>query len=97
MLTGAGAAINLLNEAERSPSVPGDRAPGSKVRNWSILVQCLRRYETLRDTAVSEGWWLGIPANRREDLDSHARLLARIAASMQEKLTSDGVLREGSR
>jgi hypothetical protein len=88
-LTGAGAVINLLNEA--SQTAAGIDAP-TAVRCWGILEQCLNRYRSLRQAAVSDGWWNGIPELRREELDGHLEVLERIETGFRDQLISKGFI-----
>lgn len=75
-LTGAGAAINLLNDQLQ----PGNASRDDKAvsREWHALEECLERYRRLRSSAEEEGWWDGVPELRRQELEAHAKLLMRI-------------------
>lgn len=75
-LTGAGAAINLLNDQLQ----PGNARRDDKAvsREWHALEECLERYRRLRSSAELEGWWDGVPEVRREEIEAHAKLLKRI-------------------
>lgn len=83
-LTGAGAAINLLND-QLQPGNPrrDDQAIASQ---WRALDQCLQRFRDLRSQAQQEGWWEGIPAVRRQELEEHAKLLTRISEMIRPVL-----------
>lgn len=83
-LTGAGAAINLLNDQLQ----PGNtrRDDQAVIIEWNALVRCLERYRNLHDTAQTEGWWNGIPEVRRQELEEHARLLSRISGMIRPLL-----------
>lgn len=83
-LTGAGAAINLLNE-ELMPENT-QRNPASIQSHWHTLQQCLNRYLAIRQQAETEGWWYGIPAIRRQEIDEHGQLLLRIRDMIQRTL-----------
>ncbi|MDI1311246.1 MAG: hypothetical protein PSV43_03765, partial [Prosthecobacter sp.] len=74
-LTGAGAAINLLNDQLQ----PGNARRDDKAvsREWHALEECLERYRRLRSSAELEGWWDGVPEVRREEIEAHAKLLKR--------------------
>jgi hypothetical protein len=50
------------------------------------LDQCLQRYRHLRGSAQSEGWWEGISAVRRQELEEHAKLLTRISEMIRPVL-----------
>ena len=75
-LTGAGAAINLLNDQLQ----PGNARRDDKAvsREWHALEECLERYRRVRSSAEEEGWWAGVPEARRQELEAHAKLLTRI-------------------
>ncbi|TDU70893.1 hypothetical protein EI77_02011 [Prosthecobacter fusiformis] len=75
-LTGAGAAINLLNDELRPENTQRDFQAIQHQRD--ILERSLARYGEIRSTAQSEGWWDGIPSVRRDELEEHAKLLTRI-------------------
>lgn len=93
-LTGAGAAINLLN-ARLQPGQT-DLAGASQV--WQDLDNCLGRYRQLRTHAQNEGWWTAIPEVRRAELDNHARFLETLAGRIRTQLSRTGVLSQaGSR
>ncbi len=83
-LTGAGAAINLLND-QLHPGNPhrNDQAIASQ---WRALDQCLKRFRDLRSQAQQEGWLEGIPAVRRQELEEHAKLLTRISEMIRPVL-----------
>ena len=91
-LTGAGAAVNLLNEALQ-PEKAASLDHALAARWWTALDQCLLRYQSLRATAVAEQWWEGIPETRREELDSHAAFLERLSASIRQQLVAKQILR----
>jgi hypothetical protein len=102
-LTGAGAAINVLNDQLR----PGNprRDDQAVTSHRQVLARCLNRYETLKAQAQTEGWWEGIPKSRRQDLDDLAGLLMRIRDMIERTLSNQGspggarppLTREGSR
>ncbi|SKA82437.1 hypothetical protein SAMN02745166_00908 [Prosthecobacter debontii] len=83
-LTGAGAAINLLNDQLRPEN--HNRNPEVIENSWKTLEQCLKRYGDLEEKAQKEGWWEGIPPIRRQELDEHANLLRRIRDMIQRTL-----------
>ena len=91
-LTGAGAAVNLLNEDLQPDKVPALDLAAAE-RCWSALDQCLLRYQRLRETAVAEQWWEEIPGERRGELDTHAALLKRLADSLRLQLSRKAVLK----
>jgi hypothetical protein len=91
-LTGAGAAINLLNDVLQSKP-PGKGADKEAVSaTWSAVESCLNRYRLLREGAKQDGWWEGIPDVRREELNAHAAFLERLAARIRQDLTTKGLL-----
>ncbi|MEN3943762.1 hypothetical protein WJU23_20850 [Prosthecobacter sp. SYSU 5D2] len=83
-LTGAGAAINLLNQEllteTRKRNVAGIQ------KQWANLEACLGRYHLIRHKAETEGWWERIPPLRRQELEEHARLLIRIRGMVKQTL-----------
>ena len=83
-LTGAGAAINLLNDQLQ----PGNLRRDNKavISQWHALERCLERYRNLRNTAQTEGWWDGVPAVRRQEFEDHAKLLSRISEMIRPLL-----------
>lgn len=83
-LTGAGAAVNLLNDLLRPSQTPRDEQ--AILRRWGQLESCLARYWAIQQQAVTEGWWNGIPGVRQIELDGHARLLGRIADTIRKQL-----------
>lgn len=94
-LTGAGAAVNLLNEALR-PEKATTFDNTAATRCFSVLEQCMLRYQRLRETAVLEQWWEGIPEERREELDTHAEFLKRLSDNLRQQLADKKkIFREG--
>lgn len=83
-LTGAGAAINLLNDL----LAPGQKHPDDAaiLRRWRQLETCLQRYRSIREQALTEGWWQRLPEIRRQEVESHAALLTRIAENVRQQL-----------
>lgn len=86
-LTGAGAAINLLNE-QLQPGNPR-RDSNAVTNHWRVLELCLERYQSLRNKAQGEGWWNGIPTLRRKEFEEHASLLMRIRDMIQRTLSKE--------
>ncbi|MES2505325.1 MAG: hypothetical protein V4599_01380 [Verrucomicrobiota bacterium] len=80
-LTGAGAAINLLNEELRPGQTLHDA--GAISRHRETLANCLQHYQHIRSTAQAEGWWEKIPLLRRQELEEHAKFLTRISDMIQ--------------
>lgn len=79
-LTGAGAAINRLNELMAPEALPRDSAA---IRRYLASLQaCLVRYHDIRRQAETEGWWAGLSAIRQEEIESHARLLDGLARQL---------------
>jgi hypothetical protein len=89
-LTGAGAATNLLNQQFRSGRalVPGDLI----LRNWDSMKRCLDRYRAVRQQAADEGWWEGIPQVRREEIETHAALLEKVAETIRKSLVAAKII-----
>ncbi len=88
-LTGAGAAINLLN----NDMVQGSGVENDVVRvHWGLLSQCLQRYRALRLEAVTDGWWEEVPPVRRAELVSYAALVEKLAGTIKRRLCSTGAL-----
>lgn len=90
-LTGAGAAINLLNN-EMQAGAPLDTPPERLRRHWEMLSECLKRYHTLRQAAISGGWWESIPTVRRREIESYAGLIEKLSGGISRKLRASGVL-----
>lgn len=91
VLTGAGAAINLLNEQ----LIPGRHTPpnpASLQRDWRVLEFCLNRHRELREQASEEDWWSDIPPVRREEIDSYARMLEKLSGTIRQQLVAQGTL-----
>lgn len=91
LLTGAGAAINLLNE-QLLPGRPTPPNPATVRRDWRVLEFCLNRHRELREQAAEENWWSDIPPVRREEIDSYARLLEKLSGTIRMQLASNGVI-----
>jgi len=90
-LTGAGAAINLLNnDMVAGSGVAGDVVLG----HWALLSECLKRYALLRGQAAAEGWWEEIPEIRRGEIGSYAALVEKLAGTIKRRLVSTGILKE---
>lgn len=87
-LTGAGAAINLLNASLQ----PGQTDLAAASRTWQDLDTCLDRYRQLRSHAQNEGWWAAIPEVRRAELENHVRFLETLAGRIRTQLSRTGVL-----
>jgi hypothetical protein len=84
-LTGAGAAVNLLNDQlQRNQKNP----PSSFeiLRNWQLLNLCLARYRTVRQEGMIDGWWQEIPEVRRQEIEVYANLLEKITATIKKQL-----------
>ena len=90
-LTGAGAALNLLNDQlMRDSSHAADQA--SILANWQSFSQCLERYRQVRKQADDEGWWEGISESRRNDIASHAEMLQSISETVRKTLVARQIL-----
>ncbi len=88
-LTGAGAAINLLNnDMVRDSGV----APEVTMRHWKMLSNCLQRYHVLKVQAVEEQWWEGVPQVRRGELAGYGALVEKLANTIGRRLVATGVL-----
>ena len=91
-LTGAGAAINLLNnDLQTGAQVPA--TPQELLRQWGLLNQCLSRYRQLRQEAEAEEWWAAIPSVRQKELGAYAALVQKISGTIARKLTAMEVLK----
>jgi hypothetical protein len=91
-LTGAGAAINLLNnELQTGGGIAVTRE--EMLRHWELLTKCLARYWQLRAEAGAEGWWEAIPPTRQKEIGAYAALVQRIAGTIGRKLTALEVLK----
>lgn len=91
-LTGAGAAINMLND-QLQPRNP--RRDINAINNhWRSLELCLERYQSLRSNAQAEGWWNGISDLRRQEFEEHASLLIRIRDIIKRSLLNEQGLAE---
>jgi hypothetical protein len=91
-LTGAGAAINLLNDQLR----PGRATPPDHAgiwRDWRVLKFCLTRHRDLRMQAAEEEWWAEIPEVRRQEIDTYAKMLVHLSGTIRQQLTSNGLIR----
>jgi hypothetical protein len=84
-LTGAGAAVNLLNDQlqRNQPTPPSTFAI---LRNWKLLNLSLERYRTVRAQGLEEGWWEEIPAVRLQEIETYAGLLEKIAGDIKRQL-----------
>lgn len=91
-LTGAGAVLNLFND-QLQPDRPTPPLDADLQFLWSTLNQCLDRYQTLRQQAVAEGWYTGIPAIRRGELEEYAAMMQKLAGMVREQLTKRGLIR----
>lgn len=90
-LTGAGAAINLLNDQlQPGRSVPPD--PAGLLRDWRMLTFCLNRHQQLLEEAFEEGWWEDIPEVRRKEIETYATMLSRISGTIRQQLGAKGTL-----
>lgn len=85
-LTAAGAAINVLNE-QLQGNRPGSAEVPAVLAARQVLKQGLARYDALRGEARQNGWWEGIPAVRRAELENHAAQLRRIAELIEKTLS----------
>lgn len=92
VLTGAGAAINLLNE-QLQPGRPHTDTP-KLLHDWRVLNLCLNRHRELRREADEQDWWGGIPEARRHEIESYATLLERISSTIAMQMSSKGLLRQ---
>lgn len=84
-LTGAGAAINLLN-ADMVKGSSLEVSEEEKREHWEMLARCLSRYQRLRQEAVSEGWWESVPQVRRAEVAAYAALVEKLAGTIGRKL-----------
>jgi len=93
-LTGAGAAINLLNDQLQPGRSPP--ATASLRRDWEVLAACLKRYRELRQQATEEAWWSDIPPVRQQEIESYSALLGKIAGTIRQQLETRGILNSAS-
>lgn len=80
-LTGAGAAVNVLNDLLRPEETRRDTAAITRYRG--LLEQCLTRHRRLRDEAAQAGWWAELHPVRQKELDDHAALLGRLTETLR--------------
>jgi hypothetical protein len=92
-LTGAGAAINLLNH-ELMPDRREALNPAALLHDWRVLKFCLNRHRQLRQEADEEDWWNDIPDVRRTEIETYARMLEHLSATIHKQLASNGTIRE---
>jgi hypothetical protein len=90
-LTGAGAAINLLNDGLR-PNRPDPPKTAELLQNWRLLNLCLDRHRELREQAMQEDWWHGIPDVRRGEIETYATMLQRLSGLIHQQLASNGAV-----
>ncbi|MEZ0385849.1 MAG: hypothetical protein ACAI34_02185 [Verrucomicrobium sp.] len=91
-LTGAGAAINLLNDRLQ----PDQTDAAGAAEAWRHLEACLTKFQRVRSEAETEGWWAGIPQIRREELQEHVQYLERLAGRIHGHLTKTGIISQAS-
>jgi hypothetical protein len=91
-LTGAGAAINLLNDQLR-PNRPDPPDLAGVWRDWRVLKFCLTRHQVLRQQAYEEDWWADIPEVRRQEIDTYARMLVHLSGTIRQQLANSGMIR----
>jgi hypothetical protein len=92
-LTGAGAAINLLND-ELRPDRPEPPKTAELLRNWRVLTFCLQRHRELRQEADKENWWNEIPDVRRGEIETYATMLERLSVTIHKQLAANGMIRQ---
>lgn len=92
-LTGAGAAINLLNDDLRRGRTEPVKTE-ELLRDWRALMFCLNRHRELRQEADEEDWWNEIPDVRRTEIETYATMLERLSVMIQKQLASDGTIRQ---
>jgi hypothetical protein len=90
-LTGAGAAINLLNH-ELMPDRRDRANPTELLHDWRVLKFCLNRHRQLRQEADEEDWWNDIPDVRRAEIEIYARMLEHLSATIHKQLASNGTI-----
>ncbi len=91
-LTGAGAAINLLNN-EMQAGAPVTVSVEQMRHHWEMLLACRERYRALRQGAVSEGWWAKIPVERQREITCYAALVDKLSGLIGRKFESVGELK----
>jgi hypothetical protein len=90
-LTGAGAAINLLND-ELRPNRAEPAKTAELLHNWRVLTFCLRRHRDLRQEADEENWWGDIPDVRRGEIETYATMLERLSVTIHKQLAANGMI-----
>lgn len=89
-LTGAGAAINVLNNDMVSESGVGREVVR---RHWEMLSTCLNRYRERKAQAVADGWWDRVPKVRRGELSAYAVLVEKLSSTIERKLLANGMFK----
>ena len=89
-LTGAGAMLNLLNDALQ-PERTATADAAALGHDWDRHRRCLMRYHDLIHQAREQGWWDNAPENRRQELDLHASLIEKLSAEVRQLLLRRGV------
>jgi hypothetical protein len=82
-LTGAGAMLNLMNQAAAPPDV--------LEADWGLHLRCLDRYHSLLRLGKQEGWWDNMPDSRRSEIESYARLVERLSGEAGQFIQRNGV------
>jgi hypothetical protein len=82
-LTGAGAMLNLLNQAASPPDV--------LEADWRLHLRCLDRFHSLLRLGKREGWWDHMPDSRRFEIESYAELVRRLSGEARQFLQRNGV------
>lgn len=95
-LTGAGAAINLLND-ELRPNRPNPPKTEQLLRDWRTLSFCLKRHRDLREQADEQDWWNDIPEVRRQEIETYATMLTRLSDMIGKQIATNGALGAGAR
>ena len=90
-LTGAGAVINLFND-QLQPDRPIPPDPPRPRRDGHVRQACLARYRTLGEQAGREAWWDSIPEIRRQEIESYAAFLDKIADTIHQQLTKKALV-----
>lgn len=88
-LSGAGAAITLLNDQLRPENKQRDSQVIASYQD--VMKRCLTKYNTIRSAAQNEGWWGNIPPIRKQELEDHAKLLNRISGMISKTISAQPV------
>lgn len=86
LLTGAGAAVNVLNDLLDSDALT--RTPEVVLHHLNLLDRFLMSYRSLKSKAQSEGWWDKMPVIRQQELQEHYLLLERVCGVIHMQISA---------